>query len=64
MPWWMPRTRNAATITANATTACAELGLPHLVLARPAWEPTGVTLVGSNAEAVEMVARKAIRGCS
>ena len=48
----------AATITANATTACAELGLPHLVLSRPAWEPTGVALVGSNAEAVEMVARQ------
>ncbi|MFN8044226.1 MAG: precorrin-6A/cobalt-precorrin-6A reductase, partial [Mycobacterium sp.] len=28
----------AATMTAHAAQACAELGLPHLVLARPAWD--------------------------
>ena len=48
----------AATITATAATVCAELGLPHLVLARPAWEPAGVTLVGSDIEAAELVARQ------
>lgn len=48
----------AATITANAATACAELSLPHLVLARPAWEPEGVQLVGSNSAAAEVVARQ------
>ena len=46
----------AATITANAAAACAALGLPHLVLARPAWEPAGVTLVGSDRQAAEHVA--------
>lgn len=29
----------ASTMTAHAAQACAELGLPHLVLARPAWDP-------------------------
>lgn len=48
----------AATITANAAAACAELGLPHLVLARPAWDPSGVNLVGSDREAAEHVARQ------
>jgi precorrin-6A/cobalt-precorrin-6A reductase len=46
----------AATITAHAATVCAELGLPHLVLARPAWEPGDATMVGSDEEAAKTVA--------
>lgn len=48
----------AATITANAADACADLALPHLVLARPAWEAGDADLVGSDAEAAEHVARR------
>lgn len=48
----------AATITANAAAACAELGLPHLVLHRPPWEPAGATVVGSDTDAAEVVAAK------
>jgi precorrin-6A/cobalt-precorrin-6A reductase len=47
----------AATITANAAAVCAELGVPHLILARPAWDPAGAQLVGSDREAAEHVAR-------
>lgn len=48
----------APTITANAAAACAELGLPHLVVHRPPWDPTGTTLARSNIEAAEVVAAK------
>jgi precorrin-6A/cobalt-precorrin-6A reductase len=48
----------AATITANAAAACAELELPHLVLSRPAWDPGDATLVGSDREAADVVAAK------
>ncbi len=48
----------AATITAHAAVACAELGLPHLVLHRPSWDPAGATVVGSDTEAAEVVAAK------
>ena len=48
----------AATITANAAAACAELGLPHLVLHRPPWDPAGATVVCSDTEAAEVVADK------
>ncbi len=48
----------AATITANAATVCAELGLPHLVLARPAWPPGDAILVGSDDDAAKTVADK------
>ena len=48
----------AATITANAATACAELGLPHLVLYRPPWDPDGAIEVRSDAEAADVVADK------
>ncbi|MFN8100173.1 MAG: cobalt-precorrin-6A reductase [Mycobacterium sp.] len=48
----------AATITANAATACAELSLPHLILSRPAWRPDGVQLVESNSAAAEVVDRQ------
>ncbi|MEW2482588.1 cobalt-precorrin-6A reductase [Mycobacterium sp. NPDC049093] len=46
----------AATITAHAAQVCAELGVPHLVLARPAWAPGAAIVVGSDTEAAETVA--------
>lgn len=46
----------AATITANAASACDELRLPHLVLARPAWDPDESIMVASDVEAAEVVA--------
>ena len=46
----------AATITANAAVVCGELGLPHLVLARPAWPPGDAVVVRSNPEAAKTVA--------
>jgi len=46
----------AATITAHAAAVCDELGLPHLVLARPAWSPGDAIVVGSDAEAAKTVA--------
>ena len=46
----------ASGMTANAAAACAELGLPHLVLCRPGWEPGDATLVSSNEEAARTVA--------
>ncbi|BBX25287.1 cobalt-precorrin-6A reductase [Mycolicibacterium alvei] len=45
----------AATITAHAAQVCAELGVPHLVLARPAWAPGSALVVGSDREAAEAV---------
>ncbi|MEV0671780.1 cobalt-precorrin-6A reductase [Mycobacterium sp. NPDC050441] len=45
----------AATITAHAAQVCAELGVPHLVLARPAWAPGAAIVVGSDTEAAETV---------
>jgi precorrin-6A/cobalt-precorrin-6A reductase len=46
----------AATITAHAAAVCHELGLPHLVLARPAWPHGDAIVVGSDAEAAKTVA--------
>jgi precorrin-6x reductase len=46
----------AATMTAHAAQACAELGLPHLVLARPAWDTRDAILVASDTEAAQAVA--------
>jgi precorrin-6A/cobalt-precorrin-6A reductase len=46
----------AATITANAAAACEEVGLPHLVLARPAWEPGDAIVVGTDVDAAKTVA--------
>jgi precorrin-6A/cobalt-precorrin-6A reductase len=46
----------AATITANAAVACRETGLPHLVLARPAWPPGDAVMVDSDVEAAKVVA--------
>ncbi|ORW99423.1 cobalt-precorrin-6A reductase [Mycolicibacillus trivialis] len=51
----------AATITANAAAACTELGLPHLVLARPAWPSDGATTVPSNRGAAEVIAERGHR---
>ncbi|BBY16195.1 cobalt-precorrin-6A reductase [Mycolicibacterium litorale] len=48
----------AATITAHAAEVCADLGLPHLVLARPAWPPGDAILVSSDREAAETVAQQ------
>lgn len=46
----------AATITATAARACADLGVAHLVLHRPPWNPGAAQLVGSDQEAAEAVA--------
>ncbi|WP_135455525.1 cobalt-precorrin-6A reductase [Mycobacterium sp. DL99] len=46
----------AATITEHAARVCAELGVPHLVLARPAWAPGAAIMVASDREAAETVA--------
>ena len=48
----------AATITANAATVCHELGVPHLVLVRPAWPPGDAIVVASDTHAAEVVADK------
>ena len=49
----------AARITANAAEACRWAGVPHLVLARPAWPPGDAIVVASDAEAAKAVARQA-----
>ncbi len=46
----------AATITAHGASVCAELRLPHLVLARPAWPPGDAIVVDSDTEAAKAVA--------
>jgi precorrin-6A/cobalt-precorrin-6A reductase len=46
----------AATITANAATACRDLTMPHLLLARPAWPPGDAIVVGSDTHAAKTVA--------
>jgi precorrin-6A/cobalt-precorrin-6A reductase len=48
----------AATMTAHAAEVCGELRIPHLVLARPAWDPKDATVVKSDTEAAEVVARQ------
>lgn len=48
----------ADTITANAAQACAGLGLPHLVLCRPPWDPAGALEVDSDTQAADVVAGK------
>lgn len=48
----------AATITANAARACAELGVPYLLLHRPGWETSGAIEAHSDVEAAEVVANK------
>jgi precorrin-6A/cobalt-precorrin-6A reductase len=48
----------AATMTAHAAQACGQLQLPHLVLARPAWDPGAAVVVKSDVEAAETVAKQ------
>jgi precorrin-6A/cobalt-precorrin-6A reductase len=48
----------AATITANAAEACREMGVPHLVLVRPAWPRGDAVVVGSDVAAAEVVVRR------
>ncbi|MDP7701596.1 cobalt-precorrin-6A reductase [Mycobacterium sp. TY815] len=48
----------AATMTAHAVQACAELRMPHLVLARPAWDPDLATVVATDDEAANEVAQQ------
>ncbi|WP_197506594.1 cobalt-precorrin-6A reductase [Mycobacterium sp. E3339] len=48
----------AVTMTAHAAAVCAELKMPHLVLARPAWDPGSAVVVESDSQAAEAVARQ------
>ncbi|OBF61863.1 cobalt-precorrin-6A reductase [Mycobacterium sp. 852002-51971_SCH5477799-a] len=48
----------AATMTAHAAAACGELRIPHLILARPAWEPGTAIVVESDIAAAQTVARQ------
>jgi len=48
----------AATMTAHAAEACAELQVPYLVLARPAWDPGTAIVVESDQNAAEVVDRQ------
>lgn len=48
----------AAGITGNAAAACAELGVAHLVLHRPPWDPAGCLEVDSEGAAAEHVAEQ------
>lgn len=45
----------AATITDHAKKACDDLGIAHLLVARPAWDSTGAIVVKSDSEAAEVV---------
>ncbi|MET0896813.1 MAG: cobalt-precorrin-6A reductase [Mycobacterium sp.] len=45
----------AATITATAALVCRELGLPHLLLARPGWPAGDATLVPTDREAAHYI---------
>jgi len=46
----------AATISAHAAEVCIDLGIPHLVLARPAWPSGDAILASSDVEAAKVVA--------
>lgn len=48
----------AATMTAHAAAACGELRIPHLILARPGWDPAAAIVVESDVHAAETVARQ------
>jgi precorrin-6A/cobalt-precorrin-6A reductase len=48
----------AATMTAHAAEVCGELRIPHLVLARPAWDPGAAIVVTSDTEAAKTVAQQ------
>ncbi|MBX5485240.1 Precorrin-6A reductase [Mycolicibacterium hassiacum DSM 44199] len=45
----------AARMTATAAAVCAELNLPHLLLARPGWPTDGAIVVSSDVEAARTV---------
>jgi precorrin-6A/cobalt-precorrin-6A reductase len=45
----------AATMTAHAAKACHELRIPHVVLARPPWDPGDAIVVAGDTEAAETV---------
>lgn len=48
----------AATMTAHAAAACTESRIPHLILARPAWDPGAAMVVDSDTSAAETVVRQ------
>jgi precorrin-6A/cobalt-precorrin-6A reductase len=48
----------AATMTAHAAAVCGQMRTPHLVLARPPWDPGDATVVTSDSEAAKTVARQ------
>jgi precorrin-6A/cobalt-precorrin-6A reductase len=48
----------AATMTAHAADVCGELEIPHLILARPAWDPGTAIVVESDAHAAQTVAQQ------
>jgi precorrin-6A/cobalt-precorrin-6A reductase len=48
----------AATITAHTAEVCAQLGIPHVVLARPAWPVGDAIVVPSDAQAAETVVQQ------
>jgi precorrin-6A/cobalt-precorrin-6A reductase len=48
----------AATITAHAAEVCADLRLPHVVLARPAWPTDDAIVVRSDVQAAETVVQQ------
>jgi precorrin-6A/cobalt-precorrin-6A reductase len=48
----------AATITAHAAEVCGELGVPYLLLARPAWDPGDAIVARSDPHAAEVVAHQ------
>lgn len=48
----------AATMTAHAATACGALRVPHLILARRAWDPGEALVVASDTHAAQTVARQ------
>ena len=48
----------AATITGNAVQACGDLGVAHLVLHRPPWEPAAAIVVDSDEQAAETIAEQ------
>jgi precorrin-6A/cobalt-precorrin-6A reductase len=48
----------AATMTAHAAEVCADLRMPHLVLARPAWATGDALVVESDIKAAETVAQQ------
>jgi precorrin-6A/cobalt-precorrin-6A reductase len=46
----------AVTMTTNAAAVCRELGVPHVVLARPAWPPGDAIVVDSETHAAKTIA--------